>query len=223
MSTTRTTRKQKIGREDSATRGALLDAAEVLMRDEGYAAVTTRKVAAKASVRSQLVHYYFPTMDDLFIALFRRRAVQGIEWMKRSLARGPVLEVLWQQNRDPANATLNLEFMALANHRKRLRAEFARYGDALRRLQHDALVRYFKDTGVAPEIDLQVMTFSLASLGILLALESQSGMSFAHTKVLSMVKRELHKLAGPLRSKHPSGVASKRRKTTARAEPARRR
>ncbi|EUA30299.1 bacterial regulatory s, tetR family protein [Mycobacterium xenopi 4042] len=55
----------------------LLDAAEQLMLEEGYAAVTSRRVAQKAALKPQLVHYYFRTMDDLFLAAFRRRAEEG--------------------------------------------------------------------------------------------------------------------------------------------------
>ena len=44
------------------------------MRDEGYAAVTSRRVAEQAGLKPQLVHYYFRTMDDLFLEMFRRGA-----------------------------------------------------------------------------------------------------------------------------------------------------
>src|SRR6202008_191062 len=40
----------RIGRESSKTRSDLLDAAETLMRKEGYAAVTSRKVANRAKL-----------------------------------------------------------------------------------------------------------------------------------------------------------------------------
>ncbi len=188
-------RKQKVGREDSATRSALLDAAEQMMREEGYAAVTSRRVAAKALVRAQLVHYYFPTMDDLFLALFRRRAQTGLPLMAKALEDGRVFQVLWQQNTDRANATMNLEFMALANHRKSLRTEFAKFGEELRRLQHQALLRHFKTSGVNPEIDPRVMTFLFASAGILLALESEAGISFGHAKVRAAVKSMLKRVS----------------------------
>ena len=60
-----------------ATRAQLLDAAEQLMLEEGYAAVTSRRVGRKAGISPQLVHYYFRTMDDLFLEVFRRRAEEG--------------------------------------------------------------------------------------------------------------------------------------------------
>ena len=69
---------RRIGAEDSKTRAQLLDAAERLLLEEGYAAVTSRRVAAKAGLKPQLVHYYFRTMDDLFVAVFRRRADENL-------------------------------------------------------------------------------------------------------------------------------------------------
>ena len=68
---------RRIGAENSVTRALILEAAEALIRDQGYAAVSTRKVAAKAGLKPSLVHYYFPTTDDLFLAVFRRGADQS--------------------------------------------------------------------------------------------------------------------------------------------------
>ena len=69
---------RRIGGPDAKNRVVLLDAAEQLMLDEGYAAVTSRRVAEQAELKPQLVHYYFRTMDELFLAVFRRRAEQGL-------------------------------------------------------------------------------------------------------------------------------------------------
>ena len=64
---------RRIGAPDAKNRTVLLDAAEQMILDEGYAAVTSRRVAEKAGLKPQLVHYYFRTMDDLYLAVFRRR------------------------------------------------------------------------------------------------------------------------------------------------------
>ncbi|MGK2908303.1 MAG: TetR family transcriptional regulator [Sphingobium sp.] len=40
--------------------------------EEGYAAVSGRKVAARAGLNASLIHYYFPTSDDLLVAAYRR-------------------------------------------------------------------------------------------------------------------------------------------------------
>ena len=57
--------------KDAGARERLMEATAQIMRDEGYAAATSRRVAARAGVRSALVYYYFPTMDDLFLAVLR--------------------------------------------------------------------------------------------------------------------------------------------------------
>ena len=95
------TTARRLGAETSKSRAALLDAAERLMLQEGYAAVTSRRVAASAGLKPQLVHYYFRTMDDLFLALFRRRAEQGLERQAQALASPQPLWALWDLSRDP--------------------------------------------------------------------------------------------------------------------------
>ena len=70
---------RRIGAPDAKNRGVLLDAAEELLLQEGYAAVTSRRVADAAGLKPQLVHYYFRTMEDLFLEVFRRRAEEGLE------------------------------------------------------------------------------------------------------------------------------------------------
>ena len=67
-------------------RTRLLDVTEEIMLREGYAAVSSRSVAAKAGIQPPLVHYYFPTIDDLFVAVLRRRAERNVERMAAALA-----------------------------------------------------------------------------------------------------------------------------------------
>src|SRR5215218_6848657 len=86
---------RRIGAEDSKTRAQLLDAAEALLLDEGYAAVTSRKVAARAGLKPQLVHYYFRTMDDLFLEVFRRRADENLAAFEQAIAADGSLRNLW--------------------------------------------------------------------------------------------------------------------------------
>jgi len=130
---------RRIGTERSKTRTALLDAAEQLMLEEGYAAATSRRVAARAGVKPGLVHYYFRTMDDLFIALFRRRAERGLERQARALASPQPLWSLWELVRDEPDTAMTMELVALANHRKALRAEIACYAERFRSAQIEAL------------------------------------------------------------------------------------
>ena len=51
---------------------ALLDAAERMLVRDGYAGITTRKVAAEAGVNHGLVHYYFGSMEELLLQVLER-------------------------------------------------------------------------------------------------------------------------------------------------------
>src|ERR1700741_3492798 len=64
--------ERRNGEESASTRTAILDATAQIMREEGYAAVRSRKVAGRAGLKSQLAHYHFGTMDELFLALYQR-------------------------------------------------------------------------------------------------------------------------------------------------------
>ena len=188
-------RKQRLGLENSATRTALLDAAEVLIQEEGYAAVTSRRLGAKAGLRAQLVHYYFRTMDELFLALLRRIGERGLQAAEEALQSDHPLRVLWAQSRDPSGAVLNAEFMALANHRKVIRTEIAAYGDRLRKLQEEALARHFAQRGVEPKIPPGVVVMLMSSVGLTLMMEAAVGMSRAHAETEALVEAWLRACA----------------------------
>ena len=99
------------------------------MREEGYAAATSRRVAAEAGVKQALVYYYFPTMDDLFVEVLRTGGEHALMRMRALLADDHPLQALWLMNSDLASTTLNAEFMALANHRKAIGAELKVYAE----------------------------------------------------------------------------------------------
>src|SRR5690348_6892446 len=156
---------RRIGAPDAKNRIVLLDAAEALMIEEGYVAVTSRRVADQAGLKPQLVHYYFRTMDDLFLAVFRRRAEQGLVEQARILDSAQPLWALWRFGSDPGTTRLTMEIMGLANHRKVLRTEIAHYAERLREERTQAMTaalhRYGVDVSEVPPI---VWTFFVTSV-----------------------------------------------------------
>ena len=196
MTTTR-----RIGAETSKTRAVLLDAAETLMLEEGYAAVTSRRVAAAAGLKPQLVHYYFRTMDDLFLALFRRRAEQGLERQARAFESEQPLWAVWELSRDPRGNALTMEFTALANHRKEIRAELAASAERYRCELREGLATVFERYGVrAEELPPLVCTVLLTSLSRVLVIEHETlGMTTGHAETLAFVEGLLHRLEGERR------------------------
>ena len=188
---------RRFGLENSKTRAILVDAAEQLMREEGYAAVTSRRVASMAGLKPQLVHYYFRTMDDLFLAVLRRGTEQNLAHQTRVLNLSQPLRALWEMSSDPAGTALMAEFVALSNHRKEIRAEIARHGEQLRSAQVEVLSRALADYGVSPEVCPPiVMSVLMVSISRVLVLETALGMSAGHTETLALVEQYLNKFEG---------------------------
>ena len=51
---------------------AFLDAAERLLVEDGYSAITTRRLAAEAGLNPGLVHYYFGSIDEILLQVAER-------------------------------------------------------------------------------------------------------------------------------------------------------
>jgi AcrR family transcriptional regulator len=193
---------RRIGAPDSKTRARLLDATEQLMLEEGYAAVSSRHVAGKAGLKPQLVHYYFRTMDDLFLEVLRRRAEQNLERYGRALTSDRPLRALWELTTDSRGEAFTMELAALANHRKAIRTEIARYAERFRRMQLDVVARVLDNSGISedrcpPVVALLAMT----GLSQVLALEQTLGITTGHDETIAFVGRQIDELENaPLRS-----------------------
>jgi AcrR family transcriptional regulator len=191
------TSARRIGAPDAKNRGLLLDAAEQLMVEEGYAAVTSRRLANKAGLKPQLVHYYFRTMEELFVAVFRRRAEEGLQVQAQALQSPQPLWAIWRFGTDPDFTRISMEFMALANHRKEMRAEIAYYAERFReeerRVVTAALQRYGVDGNDVPPVVWAVL---MTSLSRMLVLEQAVGMSAGHAETRELVESYLRRLEG---------------------------
>lgn len=188
---------RRIGGPDAKNRGVLLDAAEQLMLEDGYAAVTSRRVADRAGLKPQLVHYYFRTMDEMFIEVFRRRATQGLEALGEALQSEQPLWALWEFGTDPQATQLTMEFMGLANHRKALRAEIAIYAERYREQQVQAMTTALRRYGYE-EVDVPPVVWALfaTSVSQVLVLEQALGMSNGHSEMMAFCEDWLRRFEG---------------------------
>jgi AcrR family transcriptional regulator len=204
----RMTTVRRIGAPDAKNRSVLLDAAERLMLEEGYAAVTSRRVAQKAALKPQLVHYYFRTMDDLFLAAFRRRAEDGLRLQAQALQSPQPLWALWRFSTDPAATALTMEYVALANHRKALKAEIAYYAERFREEQCKAVSTVLDRYGIDPA-DVPPLVWSVLITGVsqVLVMEQALGASAGHAETVEFVERYLRRLEG---EPQPSGAPAAR-------------
>jgi TetR/AcrR family transcriptional regulator, transcriptional repressor for nem operon len=184
---------RRIGAETSKTRAALLDRAEELMLEEGYAAVTYRVLAARAGVTGGLVQYYFPTLDDLFLAMLERRSARNLERLRAALESRPdePLRIAWEFSTDEAGAALLLEFMALANHRKTIRAAILDVIEQTRRAELDALKARWHEYPVPDGLSAEAMLFLLHEIPKMMLREQAVGRSAGHRELRKFVEQRL--------------------------------
>jgi len=189
--------RSRNGLDESETRTALLDAAELLMVEHGYAAVTTRRVATQAGVNNGLVYYYFGTMDDLFLELYRRRSTRSLERMRQVLDDPQPLWALWEQSRDASNNAIVMEFIALANHRKAIKKEIAAQSRRHRRLQLERLTTVLADH----RVDLErwpaaALILLMTGTARFLLLEESFNVDVGHAEAIALIEREIRALEG---------------------------
>lgn len=187
---------RRVGAENSATRALILDATEQLIREEGYAAVSTRRVAAKAGLKPSLVHYYFTTTDDLLLALSRRGAEESDRMIEEAIHSDDPVRALWRHLADPSRIAVAMEFMAMANHRKVVRTHMAEHCEAMRAREVEIFTRLLDQRaagldGVAPA-GLSVV---LAGIGRALVMEGGLGVTAGHAEARAFVEQWLDKLA----------------------------
>lgn len=80
------------------TRTALLDAAKQVLRERGYASLSTREVAAAAGVPLSQIHYHFGSKQGLVLALFEYLNAQLFD-RQQALFGDPVLSLADQWDR----------------------------------------------------------------------------------------------------------------------------
>ena len=197
----------RVGAETSKTDRAVLGSAEELMLEERYTAVTYRRVAAKSEVTAGLAQYYFPALDDLFVALLRRHSDDNLKRLVKELdddANQP-LHVVWKYSSEETTAALMVEFMALANHRKAIRAEIAEVAERSQKVRDQHAVGRLEKYGIFKERLSPAAALVLASrhpeasaVGRLLDI------STGHAEVVTLVERYLE-LAEPMRPAKATG------------------
>jgi AcrR family transcriptional regulator len=180
-----------------ATREALIEATAQIMLDEGYAAATSRRVAAQAGVKSALVHYYFPSMDDLFVAVLRDKAEAILERQRQAMAESEPLHALWQLN-SAHDTQLFTEFLAMANHRKAILSEIVSYAMRFRDVEEGAMTLALKARGIDLELfPPVVMSMIMGSLARVVIHEQGLGITRGHDQARAFIEQCLERFEMP--------------------------
>ncbi len=186
------TSSRRLGPIGAATRTLMLEGAEFILREEGYALLTSRRVANHIGVKQQLVFYYFRTMDELIVEAFRRLARRELERLENALRSDSPLREIWDVCINPSDARLIAEFMALAHRNEHLRKEVIAHIERMRCIHVEALARASdsKDGGLAA-LPPVAISFLATSAALALTRESALGVSMGHAEVLALIRQSI--------------------------------
>ena len=182
----------------SATAEALLDAAERLLVEVGHAGITTRRLAAEAGVNQGLVHYYFGSIDEVFVQVLERftdRLVARQREMYGSEA--PFIEkwrTAWRFQEEDLGAGYSkiwMELQALSWSRPDLLPRIAHVNAEWRGVLRDAYERAAEEYGLGDEFPVEALVAMTMTFSQGFALERLEGIDEGHGELLGWVERWL--------------------------------
>jgi AcrR family transcriptional regulator len=186
------------GSRNSIKLQSILAATEQLMLDKGYGAVTFRSVAGAADVAAGLVQYYFPSLDDLFVAVLRNSTDRLIADLAEAARSDQPLRGAWAYANNPTGTALLMEFMALANHREAVRTVIGEGGERVRQTLLDAVSPRWPDYGLDPNTVPPAATlFLLSCIPRMIHFEKGLGTHTGHTEAIGLVERFLDRVEPP--------------------------
>lgn len=190
--------KRRIGAETSETRTLIIQATEQVIRDEGYPAASTRRVAMRAGLKPSLVHYYFPTTDDLLLAVFERGAAQSDQMIATAVASDDPVRALWRFFLDSSRTVLSVEYIALAIRRPAIRDKIAAHSEAMRSAQVALFEKLLRERDiVTDDCPPAALSVILAGIGRALFMENALGVSSGHNEAIHWVEQWLDRMLPP--------------------------
>jgi AcrR family transcriptional regulator len=172
------------------TEDGFLDAAERLLISVGYAGITTRLLAEEAGANHGLVHYYFGSVDNLFVRVLERFTARLIARQREMYAADmPFLEK-WRRamtylDLDRDYQKVWLELQALSWNRPHLRHRIAAVNEEWRGVLTGAFAGPRQELGIQMPLDALVSLVMTFNEGIIL--ERLSGIETGHRRLLDWV------------------------------------
>ena len=175
----------------SAAEEALLDAAERLLVDVGYAGVTTRRLAEEAGVNNGLVHYYFGSNENLLVRTLERFTERLIKRQRDLYAADMPFVEKWRTamrylvSDDVTYEKVWLELQALAWNNPDLRVRLARVNDEWRAALTAAFELPRRELGI--EMPLEALVSLVMTFNIGIIVERLGGVEAGHRELLDWI------------------------------------
>ena len=169
---------------------ALLDAAERLLVEVGYAGITTRRLAAEAGVNHGLVHYYYGSLENLLVQVLERFTARMIERQRAMYAAEMPFIEKWRTAMrylvaDSDYQKVWWELQALAWNRPELREHVAHVDDEWRAVLTEALAEPHERYGL--ELPLEALVSLVITFNAGVILERLAGITTGHQELLEWI------------------------------------
>src|SRR5262249_39463295 len=157
----------------SAAEVALLDAAERLLVDAGYAAITTRRLADEAGVNHGLVHYYFGSNENLLLQALERFTERLIVRQRGREGAGLPFVEKWRTamrylvSEDVTYEKVWLELQALGWNKPEVRERLARVNAEWRAVLTEAFEEPHRELGIDMPLEALVTLVISINVGIM--------------------------------------------------------
>jgi AcrR family transcriptional regulator len=188
-------------------RTKLLDAAERLLIDVGHGAVTTRLVSKEAGLNQGLVHYYYGSMEELFLAVLERFTGRLIARQRAMYAADTTFLVKWrkamgflEEDLAAGYPKIWLELQAMGWSRPAMRTRLAAVHGQWITVLTDAFAVAMKHYGIANgPLPVEAMVALVATFNEGIMLERLCGISRGHASLLRSIDRWLASLEAAAR------------------------
>jgi TetR/AcrR family transcriptional regulator len=189
-------------RTRSDAREALLDAAERLLIDEGYAAVTTRRLAQTAGINHGLVHYYFGSMEQVLLATATRATDRILARQREMYAADVPFLSKWrtamsflEQDLAAGYSKLTSELRAMAWNHPEIRAIASDVNRRWREVLTEAFTAAAVEYGIDPDdAPIEALVALAMTFQIGLVAERLMGVTAGHEVLLESIDEWLQRL-----------------------------
>lgn len=180
---------RRTGRKDSPAFNAIIDATEWVIREEGYGAATSRRIADKAGVKQQLVYYYFRSMEELLLETFKKRTAKALVQLEELVqARSPI-QAIWNNFVTRVDAKLVFEFLALSNRHSGIRDEIRHFVVKSRRIEAGAIARQIDQLGLKTGLITPAsISFIMFCVSLIMRREAATGITEGHKDVSVLIE-----------------------------------
>ncbi len=181
----------KVSTARAAAEEALLDAAERVLVDAGYAGITTRRLAEEAGVNHGLVHYYFGSVENLLVRMLERFTERLITRQREMYAADmPFLEkwrtaMRYLMDDDVTYEKIWLELQALAWNTPELQERVAHVNDEWRAVLTEAFDEPRRRYGI--DIPLEALVSLVMTFNEGIILERAHGITTGHDELLAWI------------------------------------